>query len=329
MAVNAPSESVSAGGLRVVAIAGGVGGAKLVDGLAQIIPVDKLTIIANTGDDFQHMGLMVCPDLDTIMYTLAGAANAETGWGRAGETWHTMQEVARLGGSAWFRLGDLDLATHLVRTELLGRGATLTEATQHLCRHLGVEYALLPMSNEAAPTMIETEAGLVPFQTWFVQEQWQPAVKQVRLPEDVRASRPVLQALEAADVVVLAPSNPFVSIDPVLNVYPIRAMIADLPQAVAAVTPIVGGRAIKGPAAKMMREMGMPVTARAIADYYGELIDLFVYDVRDEGSMPGTGSRHDDDQLLLLATDTLMHTRADRLRLAREVIQFITELLDQ
>jgi LPPG:FO 2-phospho-L-lactate transferase len=233
----------------------------LADGLAHVLPSENLTIIVNTGDDFQHMGLTICPDLDTVMYTLAGVDNAATGWGRSDETWRAFTEITHLGGPDWFRLGDLDLGTHLTRTHMLNGGATLTTITRHLCRCLGVAVDVLPMSNQPAPTLIESDAGLLPFQTWFVQEQWQPPVRKIHLPEDVRATAPATLALEKANLVVIAPSNPFVSIDPILNVYPIRTMMMDLPQAVVAVSPIIGGRAVKGPAAKMMQEMGLPVTA--------------------------------------------------------------------
>ncbi|HEX6386379.1 MAG TPA: 2-phospho-L-lactate transferase [Anaerolineae bacterium] len=306
--------------MNVVCLAGGVGGAKLADGLARVLPAEDLTVIVNTGDDFQHLGLTICPDLDTVTYTLAGVANPESGWGRVDETWRTMEEVGRLGGPAWFRLGDLDLATHLIRSHRLGEGETLTAVTRHLCQQLGVAVAVLPMSNQPAPTLIETDAGLLPFQVWFVKERWQPPVNKVHLPEDVRASAPVNLALEKADLVILAPSNPFVSIDPILNVYPVRAMIEDLPQAVIAVTPIVGGRALKGPAAKMMQEMGLPATAAAVANYYGDLIDAFVYDEQDAGTLV-------DTDLALLCVDTVMSTEADRTRLAREVISFASDLL--
>jgi LPPG:FO 2-phospho-L-lactate transferase len=305
----------------VVCLAGGVGGAKLADGLARLLPPERLTIIVNTGDDFQHLGLTICPDLDTVLYTLAGVANPETGWGRVGESWQTMAEVGRLDGPTWFNLGDLDLATHLVRSHLLAEGRSLTIATRHLRRRLGIAVELLPMSDQPAPTIIETAEGVLPFQVWFVRERWQPAVKQVHLPADVRATAAVIQALEQADVVIFAPSNPFVSIAPILNVYPIRALIEDIPQAVIAVTPIVGGRALKGPAAKMMEEMGLPTTAPAVAAYYGELLTGFVYDEQDAAHPPG------NDDMTHLYTNTIMNTAADRERLAHAVLAFAMELV--
>lgn len=305
--------------LKIVCLAGGVGGAKLADGLAQIVPPENLTIIVNTGDDFEHLGLTICPDLDTVMYTLGGVANGETGWGRAGESWRTMGAVGQLGGPDWFGLGDLDLATHLVRTQMLKSGGALTAVTRHLCRHFNIQPAILPMSDQPAPTLIETGEGILPFQVWFVKERWQPPVKRVILPDDVRATPAVLHALENADLVLIAPSNPFVSVEPILNVYPLRAMIEDLPQAVIAVSPIIGGQAVKGPAAKMMQEMNLPATARAVAEYYGDLIDGFVYDQQDAGSLA-------DLDVAQLCADTLMRSPADRARLARDVLTFAVQL---
>lgn len=306
---------------RVVCLAGGVGGAKLADGLARVLPSENLTVIVNTGDDFRHLGLTICPDLDTVMYTLAGAANPETGWGRAGESWRAIQEVGRLGGPDWFNLGDLDLATHLTRAHWLDAGETLTAATRRLCHGFGIGPTILPMSDQPAPTLIETNIdAILPFQVWFVRERWQPAVRRVLLPEDARATGAVIRALESADLVIIAPSNPFVSIDPILNVYPIRALLEDVPRAIVAVSPIVAGRAIKGPAAKMMAERGMDVSAAAVAAYYGHLIDGFVYDCRDAGMSA-------EDGLALLCADTMMTGAAERERLAREVLRFSEELI--
>jgi LPPG:FO 2-phospho-L-lactate transferase len=308
--------NVSFSDLNIVCLAGGVGGAKLAEGLAQIVPPERLTIIVNTGDDFVHWGLTICPDLDTVLYTLAGVANVETGWGRAGESWRVLEEVAQLGGPDWFRLGDLDLALHLTRSHMLHEGESLTAVTRHLCQKLDIPAEVLPMSDQPTPTLIETADGMLPFQTWFVKEKWQPAVRKVHLPDDVRATPRVIQKLETADLLLIAPSNPFVSIDPILNVYPIREMVTDLPQAVVAVSPIVGGKAVKGPAAKLMQEMGLPVTAQAVADYYDDLLDAFVYDEQDP---PGSVTA---DGLLTLRLDTIMHTAADRQRVAQAVLAF-------
>jgi LPPG:FO 2-phospho-L-lactate transferase len=307
---------------RVVLLAGGVGGARLADGLARVLPPDRLTVVVNTGDDFRHLGLTICPDLDTVTYMLAGVNNDETGWGRAGESWRALDEVARLGGPAWFRLGDLDLATHLARSHWLDEGESLTAVTRRLCAGFGIAPAVLPMCDQPAPTLIVTDGGeVLPFQTWFVRERWQPVVRRVALPEDARATAAVIRVLEAADVVIIAPSNPFVSIAPILNVYPIRALIEDVPRAVVAVSPIIAGQALKGPAAKMMGELGLEASAAAVAGYYGHLIDGFVYDQQDAGMAA-------EDGLALLCTDTVMSDAAGRERLAGEVLGFVNELIN-
>jgi LPPG:FO 2-phospho-L-lactate transferase len=320
--------------LKVVLLAGGVGGAKMADGFAQLLPPENLAVIVNTGDDFVHCGLTICPDLDTVMYTLAGQDNPDTGWGRVGESWTTMEEVGRLGGPNWFSLGDLDLGTHLTRSHLLSKGQTLTEASQHLCTRLEIKNRVLPMSDQPAPTMMETEVGLLPFQTWFVEKQWLPAVNAVRLPQNVNATPQVAAVFEGVDLVVLAPSNPFVSIDPILNVNPIRTMISALPRLVMAISPIIAGKAVKGPAAKMMAEMDLAVTSGAIAGYYGDLIDLFVYDRRDPDPLDVPELKSNQllrahHKLMTYQTDTLMTNRADRRRLALELINHTMELIKQ
>ena len=305
---------------KIVVLAGGVGGAKLAEGFTQLLPPDQLTIIVNTGDDFQHLGLTICPDLDTVMYLLAGVANAETGWGRAAESWCTITEVAQLGGADWFRLGDLDLATHLIRTSMLNEGVSLTAVTRHLCQRFNIQHTILPMSDKPVPTQIETDDAVLPFQTWFVKERWQPPVKQVVLPEDARATGAVARTLENADLIFIAPSNPFVSVDTILNCYPVREMVMDLPQAVIAVSPIIGGDAVKGPAAKMIQERGMPVTATAVADHYDDLIDGFVYDIQDKGLMAGYPKP-------TLCTNTMMVDVASRKHVAQELLVFADQML--
>ncbi len=304
----------------MVLLVGGVGGAKLAAGLAACLPASQLTIIGNSGDDFIHLGLPISPDLDTVMYTLAGVSNVETGWGRAGESWRTMGALQELDAPSWFNLGDLDLATHLTRAHLLANGATLTAATAYLCRQFGVERPLLPMSDQPAPTRIQTDDGVFSFQEWFVQQRWQPAARKIILPPDITATGDVIKALQNADVVVFAPSNPFVSIDPILNVYPIRPLIEDMPALVVAVSPIIGGKAVKGPAAKMMGEMGMAVSAAAVAAYYGDLVDLFVYDQVDAGSaLP--------DNQHQLAAQTWMKDDHDRVHLAQTILNKVETLL--
>ena len=307
--------------LNIVCLAGGVGGAKLAEGLAQVVAPERLTIIVNTGDDFNHLGLTICPDLDTVLYTLGHIANTETGWGRQQETWQVLGEITQLNGPDWFRLGDKDLALHLTRAQMLSEGLSLTAVTSHLCHAFKIAPEILPMSDQPAPTFIQTDVDLLPFQTWFVQKKWQPVVQQVVLAEDVRASAQVAKRLEKADIIFIAPSNPFVSIDPILNVYPIREMVMDLPEAVIAVSPIIGDSAVKGPAAKMMKELGMTVSATAVANYYGDLIDGFVYDASDPNlvELPGKA---------ILGTDTLMKNSDDRRRVAEDVLAFAQQIID-
>ncbi len=312
--------------LQVVCLAGGVGGAKLAHGLAQIIPPENLTIIVNTGDDFVHCGLTICPDLDTVLYTLAAKANSVTGWGRVDESWQAMSAVRELGGPDWFNLGDLDLGLHLTRAHLLGQGQTLTHVTRHLCQQWGVDVTLLPMCDAPAPTtIISPDEHRYPFQEWFVKEKWQPVVQAVHLPDTARATPQVMQAIENSDVIIFAPSNPFVSLDPILNAYPVRSMITDLPQAVVAVSPIISGEAVKGPAAKLLQELGHESSAAGVARYFDDLLDGFVYDVQDADSPTAVSLTQLD--LPLLCTDTMMLTSSDRARLAREVIDFVTSLL--
>ncbi|PID85432.1 MAG: 2-phospho-L-lactate transferase [Chloroflexi bacterium] len=305
---------------NIVCLAGGVGGAKLAEGLAQIVPPENLSIIVNTGDDFTHLGLTICPDLDTVLYTLGAVANPETGWGRQSETWQVMDELAQLQGPDWFRLGDKDLALHLTRAHMLQEGNSLTAVTRHLCQTLNVSAEILPMSDHPAPTHIQTEAERLSFQTWFVQKKWQPPVKQVILPEMVHTSAQVAKRLEKADVVLIAPSNPFVSIDPILNIYPVREMVMDLPQAVIAVSPIIGDSAVKGPAAKMMKELGMAASATAVANYYGQLIDGFVYDTADANPLGRT-------DIAALRTNTLMKNGDSRRRVAEETLAFAQQII--
>jgi LPPG:FO 2-phospho-L-lactate transferase len=233
-----------------------------------------------------------------------------------------MESVAQVGGPDWFRLGDLDLGIHLTRTHWLANGRTLTEVTRHLCQQLGIAHAILPMSDQPAPTLIESAGELLPFQDWFVRQQWQPPVTRVVLPEDVRATGAVVRAVQTADVVLIAPSNPFVSVGPILNVYPLAALLLDVPELVLAVSPIVGGQAVKGPAAKMMGEMGLPVTAAAVAAHYGELIDLFVYDVQDAEDVVVEG-------VTAVRLDTMMLDEYGRVRVAQQVLDAVVHYLAQ
>jgi LPPG:FO 2-phospho-L-lactate transferase len=303
--------------MNVVALAGGVGGAKLAHGLALRLPPEALTIVVNTGDDFEHLGLPICPDLDTVMYTLAGLANPATGWGLADETWSCMAALDRLGGETWFRLGDRDLATHLERRRRLAAGQTLTEVTQALSKALGVGPRLLPMSDGAVRTRVQTDEGELAFQEYFVHRQCRPRVNGFHFAADgeARASAPVLAALEQADLIVICPSNPFVSLGPILSLPGVRERLAQNPGV--AVTPIVGGQALKGPAGKMLAELGLPVSPVAVAEVYAGLVRGFVLDVVDAALEPQIGALG----LSVLVTDTVMKTEADRARLAEEVMR--------
>jgi LPPG:FO 2-phospho-L-lactate transferase len=303
---------------RVVALSGGVGGARFLDGVARALPPGALTCIVNTGDDFVHLGLTICPDLDTVMYTLAELADEARGWGLAGETFAAMEMVRRLGGPGWFALGDRDLATHLLRSEALRAGETLSSVTARLCATLGVGARLLPMAETPCRTMIETVAdGVLPFQEWFVARRAQPPVRAVRFEGRPPPTPGVLAAIDAAEVVLIGPSNPYVSIDPILALDGVRAALARRP--VVAVSPIVGGRAVKGPLGTMIPELtGAPASATAIARHYGALLRGLIVERGDEHDIAGPKVR---------ATDTIMRTRADRLRLARETLAFAAELI--
>lgn len=308
--------------LKIVALAGGVGGAKLAHGLAQILPPEALTVIVNTGDDFEHLGLHISPDLDTVMYTLAGLANPETGWGRRDETWSFMDAIRRLGGPTWFRLGDRDLATHVERTRRLRRGELLTHVTTALCAALGVRPLVLPMSDDPVRTRLDTDEGELEFQEYFVHRRCEPRVRAVRFAglEAARPTPAVLAALDEASVVIFCPSNPFLSLDPILNLAGLRERVARKPTV--AVSPIVGGQALKGPAAKLLAELGLDVSAASVAEHYSDLLTGFVLDVVDAALRPALEARG----LNVLLTDTVMRTDADRARLARETVDFAASL---
>jgi LPPG:FO 2-phospho-L-lactate transferase len=303
--------------VKIVALAGGVGGAKLAHGLAQILSPEDLTVVVNTGDDFEHYGLYICPDLDTVCYTLAGLANPETGWGRVNETWKVIENASKLGGPSWFRLGDQDLGTHLERTRRLNEGKTLTQITKDFCRAWGIAQTVLPMSNQPVRTIVETEEGELAFQEYFVHRRCEPRVKGFRF-DGVDLAEPahgVCEALQSADAIIICPSNPWVSIDPILRV--ISRWEWEKP--VIAVSPIIGGQAVKGPAAKMYRELGIEPSALAVANHYRGLATGFVLDQIDEqleGDVMGLNMR-------TLVTNTLMNSLDNRSRLAKDVLNFI------
>ncbi|MGZ9163883.1 MAG: 2-phospho-L-lactate transferase [Anaerolineales bacterium] len=303
--------------MKIVALAGGVGGAKLAHGLAQILSLEDLTVIVNTGDDFEHYGLYICPDLDTVCYTLAGLANPETGWGRANESWNAFENASKLGGPDWFRLGDQDLGTHLERTRRLKEGQTLTQITRDFCNAWGIEQTILPMSDQPVRTVVETEEGDLAFQEYFVHRRCEPRVKGFRF-DGVEKAEPApgaCEALQSADVIVVCPSNPWVSIDPILKVI----SPWDRGKPVVAVSPIIGGQTVKGPAAKMYRELGIEPSALAVANHYRGVATGFVLDEIDKqlkGDIMGLNMQ-------TLVTNTLMDSLDNRLRLAKEVLNFI------
>jgi LPPG:FO 2-phospho-L-lactate transferase len=254
-------------------------------GLAAVLPHNELTIVVNTGDDFEHMGFTVCPDLDTVMYMLAAVNNPQTGWGRAGETWHFMAEIKRLGGEGWFNLGDRDLAVHVLRREALARGVPLSEITRDLCRRFGIRHAIVPMSDTPVRTQVKTKNKTLAFQDYFVRQRCAPRVTGFRFA-GARNARvpPALQRVIRAkniDAVVLCPSNPFVSVAPIMAVPAIRAWLKARTFPVVAVSPIIGGAVVKGPAAKMMRELGLKSSTLALAQHYGDAVDCWVIDQQD------------------------------------------------
>ena len=307
--------------MKVVALAGGVGGAKLAHGLALCLPPEDLTVIVNTGDDFEHLGLHISPDLDTVCYTLAGLANPETGWGLTGDSWEFLGALERLGGETWFRVGDQDLATHVERTRRLRAGESLSQVTQDFCRLWGVRPTVLPMTDDSVRTMVLTQDGELAFQDYFVRLACEPEVKGFRF-EGAPSARPapgVLESLAEAEAVVICPSNPWVSVDPILSVPGIRGTLAG--SRVLAVSPIVGGEAIKGPAAQMFRQLGIEPTPLAVAGHYAGLISDMVIDQVDAPLAAGI----ELDGLRVLVTDTIMRTQADRHRLALETLAFVAQ----
>jgi LPPG:FO 2-phospho-L-lactate transferase len=307
----------------ILALAGGVGGAKLADGLAATLPPDALTIVVNTGGDFEHLGLKISPDLDTVMYTLAGLNNQEQGWGLAGETWNFIKAVERLGGEAWFKLGDQDIATHVERTRRL-RDETLSAVTADFCGRLGIRHKIVPMSDDAVRTMVHTDQGLLPFQDYFVRLACRPVLQRLEFAgaEQARPATPFLEALRSPslEAIIVCPSNPFLSILPILSVPGIREALAERRAPLIAVSPIIGGQAVKGPAAKIMRELAFDVSPRGIAAFYGDLLDGLVIDRTDEALAK------EDIGPALHVTDTIMRDRGDKVRLAGEVVNFATEL---
>lgn len=309
-------------GPKYLALTGGVGGAKLALGLAQILPPAQLAFVVNTGDDFTHLGLKICPDLDSLMYALSGESNPETGWGRRDESWRFIETLRALGGESWFNLGDRDLAVHVLRTTRLAGGATLSEVTRDLNAALGTTHPIWPMSDQPVPTVVHTADGPLAFQHYFVRDRCAPQVTGFEF-RDVAAARPPAPLLEwLADPglagVFICPSNPYVSVDPILAVPGMRAALRDCAAPVIAVSPIVAGLAIKGPTAKMMTELAVPSTALAVAEHYRDLLDGYVIDTADEallGPLEAAG-------FAAIAAPTVMLTLADKVGLAETVCEF-------
>ena len=304
---------------KILAITGGVGGAKLALGLSKILTPDELLFLVNTGDDFQHLGLEISPDLDSLLYALSGKNNPELGWGRANETWACISELEELGADSWFRLGDRDLALHLLRTQMLNRGATLQKVADRLCESLGIDHRIAPMSNDKIRTTVNTPNGKLAFQEYFVREQCEPAVIDFDF-EGIENSKPnpvVMSWLDECDGIIICPSNPYVSVDTILSVPKYRDAFQSKP--VIAVSPIVGGLAIKGPAAKMMTELGVPPTPIAVAKHYGSLLSGFVLDQTDH-------EQAKDIAIPSIVTQTIMLTLQDRIELAEQCVRFLEEL---
>jgi LPPG:FO 2-phospho-L-lactate transferase len=302
----------------VVVLSGGIGGAKLALGLSRIVEPDDLIVVANVGDDFEHLGLHISPDADTLMYTLAGLGNTKLGWGRQDETWSFMETLASLGGQDWFRLGDRDLAVHVERTRRLREGEPLSAITADFCRRLGVGPLVLPATDNRFRTRLRTDEGWLDFQDYFVRLRCRPGVRELAFAgaEDARPHPVLLAALtdERLRAVVICPSNPFISVEPILAVPGIRQAISACPAPVVAVSPIIGGRAVKGPTAKMMTELGTTPSAAAVAARYGDLIDGYVMDVRDAEEAAHVAAR-------VTLAPTLMTDLAEREQLARVVLE--------
>ncbi len=309
---------------RILCLSGGVGGAKLALGLYRVLAPRELAVLVNTGDDFEHLGLHISPDLDTVMYTLAGENNARQGWGRADETWTFMQQMRRLDGASWFQLGDGDLAIHTRRTELLGQGKKLSEVTTELCARLGVEATVLPMSDDPVRTRVATADGRdLMFQHYLVRELAEPVVRGFRFAgADTAQPNPDLLALlrnPGLRAIVICPSNPFVSIDPIFAVPGIYEALKTCRAPILAVSPLVGGHAIKGPLAKMLAELQLPVNALSIAGHYRDLLSGFILDTLDQAL---AGSL----KIPVRVTDTVMQSMSDRESLARTTLEFADEL---
>jgi LPPG:FO 2-phospho-L-lactate transferase len=308
------------GAMKVCALAGGVGGAKLASGLQDVLQPGDLSVVVNTADDFDLWGLHICPDLDTVMYTLAGISNPETGWGIAGESFQTLNMVESYGEETWFKLGDRDLATHVLRTSRMLSGETLTEVTAGLSGALGVESVVLPMSDDPVSTVLETPQGRLEFQEYFVRRGQRDEVLGIELRgiEDARPTERVLATVSRADAIVLCPSNPVVSLGPILALPGMMEALATSDAPRVSVSPIVGGRALKGPADRMLASLGHEVSATGVARMYAGLVDGMVVDRADEDERAGIEALG----MRVLVTESIMRDAEDRARLASETLEF-------
>lgn len=307
--------------MSVVVLTGGVGGAKLVLGLTSLLPPGTVTAIVNTGDDFVHHGLTICPDIDTLLYTLSGKANAAQGWGREGESWQFMAALRSLGGEDWFQLGDGDLALHVLRSARLAAGERLGAITADFAATWEIAATVLPMSEDPVRTMLATDEGELEFQRYFVARRCQPVVHRIRFvgAADARPAPGVLEAIgdPATEAILIAPSNPFLSVDPILAVPGMREALQSAGAKVVAVSPLVGGQAVKGPTAKLMAELGVEVGVAAVARHYGDVIDGILVDAADppvELSLPNARA------------DTMMRTLEDRIRVAQAALDLAVTL---
>ena len=308
--------------MRITTLAGGVGAARFLEGLVQVVPQEDITVISNTGDDEDFFGLRVSPDIDIVIYTLAGAINAETGWGLAGETFHALEALGRFGHETWFGLGDADLATHVHRTQMLREGATLSEATRSIVAAFGLRLTLLPVSDDRIRTIVETATGeVLTFQEYFVKRRTEDEVRAVRF-DGIETAVPapgVLDAIRGADVVAIAPSNPIVSIGPLLGVRGVRDALRDTGAQVVGVSPIIGGKTIKGPADRMMASLGMTPTAVGVMEAYRDFLDVLVIDEEDRALAPAveaTGVR-------AVVAQTIMRGMAEKRALAEVVLHAV------
>ncbi len=301
----------------IIALSGGVGGAKLALGLSRVMPPEELMVVVNTGDDFEHLGLSISPDIDTVTYTLAGVANRELGWGRHDDTWSFMETMESLGGETWFRLGDRDVALHVERTRRLGRGETLSAVTADFCRRMGIRSRVVPMSDDPVRTRLRTGEGWLDFQEYFVHRRCEPVVHELLFQGAgaARAHPDFMAALTdpALRAIVICPSNPFISVEPILAIPGVRQAMIDSPAPIIAVSPIIAGQAVKGPTAKMMKELGLDPSAGTVAHRYHDLLDGYVIDHADMSEVVSIDAR-------VTLAQTLMRTMEDREALARTVL---------